>query len=338
MRRKSCPLATICVPTRTSTSPACTAPRVASSAPFLRVLSASMRAIRAPGQQRRELLFEPLGAAPDRSDVGVAALRAAARHRLGESAVVAAQGPVLLVEDAPGAAVRAAAQPAAFAALQDRRVATSIEEDQALVAGADLRSPARRPLAGPGRVPAPPPRDPSSAWRAATCRRAAPPARPHRRSARRASGARSGRCRRVASFRATASPSRARRARLRAGRARSRDRAPSSAHLPAACTTRRAPRRRRSARAAGAARTPRAACRARGRRGRAARRASCAAAAPAVSPLCSATMRRPANRRAEAVDQLRRQVDLGNEHERLVSGSERLRRRCAGRPRSCRCR
>ena len=66
MRRKSWPLATICVPTSTSTSPACTAPSCASSAPLRRVLSASMRAMRAPGSSVRQLLFEPLGAAADR--------------------------------------------------------------------------------------------------------------------------------------------------------------------------------------------------------------------------------------------------------------------------------
>ena len=49
MRRKSCPLATICVPTSTSTSPACTAASCSSSEPLRRVLSASMRAMRAPG-------------------------------------------------------------------------------------------------------------------------------------------------------------------------------------------------------------------------------------------------------------------------------------------------
>ena len=129
MRRKSWPLATICVPTRTSTSP--------------RVHGAELRLERAlvaravgvdagdarAGQQRGELLLEPLGAAADRRDVGVAAVGAGARHRLGEAAVVAAQGAVLLVEDAPGAAVRAAAQPAAVAALQHRRVAAPVEED-----------------------------------------------------------------------------------------------------------------------------------------------------------------------------------------------------------------
>ncbi|CFW39642.1 Uncharacterised protein [Bordetella pertussis] len=48
-RAKSCPLATICVPTMMSTSPACTAANSACALPLRRVLSASMRAMRACG-------------------------------------------------------------------------------------------------------------------------------------------------------------------------------------------------------------------------------------------------------------------------------------------------
>ena len=50
---------------------------------------------------------------------------------------MAAQRPVLLVEDAPRAAVRAAAQPAALAALQHRRIAAPVQEDEALLAARD---------------------------------------------------------------------------------------------------------------------------------------------------------------------------------------------------------
>ena len=106
------------------------------------------------GKQRRELLLEALGAATDRRDVGVAALRAAARHRFGEAAVVAAQRPVLLVEDAPGAAMRAAAQPAAVAALEHRRVAAPIQEDEALHAAADALAQGREDLRRERRAPA----------------------------------------------------------------------------------------------------------------------------------------------------------------------------------------
>jgi hypothetical protein len=57
------------------------------------------------GQQQRDLLLETLGAASDASDVEVAAIRAGARHRLREAAVVAAQRAVER-KHAPRAAVR----------------------------------------------------------------------------------------------------------------------------------------------------------------------------------------------------------------------------------------
>ena len=83
---------------------------------------------------------------------------------------MAAQGPVQLVEDAPGAAVRAVALPAALAAVQHRRVAAPVEEHQALLAAGDPRLDAPRPAA----APAPPARRGSSA--AGPCRPGAPPA------------------------------------------------------------------------------------------------------------------------------------------------------------------
>ena len=138
MRRKSWPLATICVPTRTSTSPACTAPSCASSAPFVRVLSASMRAIaRARGSSAASCsssrsVPRPIGAMSRLPQSGQARGTA-----LGEAAVVAAQRAVQLVEDAPGAAVRAAALPAALAAMQHRRIAAPVQEHQALLAARD---------------------------------------------------------------------------------------------------------------------------------------------------------------------------------------------------------
>ena len=58
-------------------------------------------------------------------------------------------------------------------------------------------------------------------------------------------------------------------------------------------------------------------------------------------PLCSETSRIGAgSARCEAGFQLRRQVDLGHQHQRLGLGRarEQCRPRCAGRPRSCRCR
>ena len=89
------------------------------------------------GQQFGQLFLQPLGAAPERRDVDVAALRAGARHAFGEAAVVAAQGAVDLVEHAVGAAVAALAAPVAGAAGEHRRVAAAVEEDQRLLAARD---------------------------------------------------------------------------------------------------------------------------------------------------------------------------------------------------------
>mmetsp|Transcript_5530 Transcript_5530/g.13379 ORF Transcript_5530/g.13379 Transcript_5530/m.13379 type:complete len:242 (-) Transcript_5530:1421-2146(-) len=86
------------------------------------------------GQGLGQLFLEPLGAAPERRDVRVAAVRAGLRHAFGEAAMVAAQRAVALVEDPPGAAVRAVALPLAFATVQHRCVAAAIQEDQALLA------------------------------------------------------------------------------------------------------------------------------------------------------------------------------------------------------------
>src|SRR5438067_7856635 len=95
------------------------------------------RAAVGPAQQPGELLLEPLGAAADRRDVEVAAVRTSARNALGEAAMVAAQAAVELVKNAPRAAMRAAAFPAAVATVQHRRVATAVEEDETLLAALD---------------------------------------------------------------------------------------------------------------------------------------------------------------------------------------------------------
>ena len=149
-------------------------------------------------------------------------------------------------------------------------------------------------------------------WAAGPCRPGGSPARPRRRSARAGRGAGSGPARRAARSRATASPSRGRPARPRAGRARPPGRAPNSARLPAACTRRRAPRRRRRAPSRGSgANTARRVPRTRSAR------PSCAASqlrsrCAGVSPLCRATMRRPAKRR------VKRSISCGV---RLISGT-----------------
>ena len=93
------------------------------------------RAIGAPqiGQQFAQMLFKLFGAAPDRCDVDVAAIGAAARHRVGVAAVMAAQRAVELVKDAVGAAVCALALPAAVVAGQHRRIATPVQKDERLL-------------------------------------------------------------------------------------------------------------------------------------------------------------------------------------------------------------
>ena len=90
-----------------------------------------------PRQGHGQLLFEALGAAAHRLDVGIAAVRACARHPHGESAVVASKRPVHAVEHAPGAAMGATALPAAVHAFEHRRIAAPVEEHQALLATSD---------------------------------------------------------------------------------------------------------------------------------------------------------------------------------------------------------
>ena len=85
-------------------------------------------------QQRGQLFLQLLGATADGRDVQVAAVGAGAWHALAQPAVVAAQRAVGLVEDAPRAAMRTAALPAAGAAMQHRRVAAAVEQQQALFA------------------------------------------------------------------------------------------------------------------------------------------------------------------------------------------------------------
>ena len=80
------------------------------------------------------------------------------------------------------------------------------------------------------------------------------------------------------------------------------------------------------ARAAASTQTPPAACRAPGRPGRGARPASGVRRCAGVRPLCSDTRRWPAKRCGEARLELRREVDLGHQHQHLPAGRERARR------------
>ena len=95
------------------------------------------RCIISPAQQRRQLLLEPLRATPQGAEVQIPAVRAGPGHPLGRSAMVTAQAAVDLVEDLPGAAVGASALPGAGRAVQHRRVAPAVEQQQALLAPID---------------------------------------------------------------------------------------------------------------------------------------------------------------------------------------------------------
>ena len=316
MRRKSWPLVTICVPTSTSTSPACMRASCCSSAPFSRVLSASMRAMRTGspfgllhvGQQVAQVLLQPLGAAAHRRDVHVAAHRAGARHAFGVAAVMAAQGAVDLVEHAEGAAVRAFAFPVAGSAGEHGRVAAPVQKDQRLLAARDALLDGVQQL--PARTPC--------ASAAGSCPPAAPRAIGPAPRATPSAGAGSAPFRWPASSPARAWPTPAAPWRLRACRGKRPDRAPNSARLPAACSWGRALRRRRSARARASKRTRPCACPARCGRRRSAPPASSSGAADGVMPLFIATTW-PAPKRAT-----KRSCSCGV---RLISGT--ITRACA---------
>ena len=88
-------------------------------------------------QQFGQMFFQPLGAAPDRRNVDVAAGRAGARYALGKTAVVAAQRAVDLVKNPVGAAMRTLAFPAAVVAGQHRGIAAPVQKNQRLLAARD---------------------------------------------------------------------------------------------------------------------------------------------------------------------------------------------------------
>ena len=227
------------------------------------------------------------------------------------------QRAVELVEDAPGAAVGAVALPAAVGAVQHRRVATAIQEDQALLAagvafaqGLEHGWRQRR-------------------WRlTGSARQRAHVEQPHPRQ-RRARDALIQRQAAVAT-RTGVLPAFERRRRrpehhrhAPGGRDRRRGRAPSSARPPAACTTRSCSssttiRPSRGSDANTASRVP--STRSAWPRCAASQwRRRCAG----VSALCMATTRRDRKALRPRGPQLRRQVDLGHQQQRLASARER---------------
>jgi hypothetical protein len=112
------------------------------AAPLPRVLSASMRAMRAGraigpahvSSSSASCSSRLLGATAHCARCRGCRSQGRPRYTLGESAVVAAQRAIELVKDAPGAAMRAAAFPSAVAAVQHRRPAAAVEQQQRLLA------------------------------------------------------------------------------------------------------------------------------------------------------------------------------------------------------------
>ena len=203
---------------------------------------------------------------------------------------------------------------------QVRRPAAAVDHHDRLAAAAPQARRAPRGCAG-----AAGPRD----RRARACRGSRPPAGRGRRRARAARGARA-----PASSRAAASPSRRRAPRRRPRRGGGRPRGRRSGGRPPACRRRRAPRRRRSARGRRPGRRPPSA----GRRRPAPRptRSRCHSSrrSPAPRRECSTATRSP-KRASNASQRLRRQRDLGDEHDRAEPALQRRLRRRRGRPRSC---
>ena len=136
-RGKSCPLAIICVPTSTSSSPAAKRDSSEASAPFRRTESRSTLPMRAAGNRSRRCCFDLLGAEAGVLEIRRRALPAGLRHRHRVVAVVAARPPALDARGVHGqrdAAVRALEGVAALAAEDRRRIAAAIQQHQHLLA------------------------------------------------------------------------------------------------------------------------------------------------------------------------------------------------------------
>lgn len=88
------------------------------------------------GKQLGQMLLDALGAAPHRRQVLVAAFGAGARHRRLVAAMVAMQAVAAVaapVQHGEGRAARAVADPGAGLAMQHRRVAAAVQEDERLL-------------------------------------------------------------------------------------------------------------------------------------------------------------------------------------------------------------
>ena len=133
MRRKSWPLATICVPTSTSISPSCTCASWLSRLPLWRWCRrrcgrCARRAAARRSAPSRSVPRPASAAGPGRRSSGRRRARAR-RSRSGDSAACGRCGG-----RPGGAAMRAVALPAAGGAVQHRRIAAAVQQHQALLA------------------------------------------------------------------------------------------------------------------------------------------------------------------------------------------------------------
>ena len=235
---KWCPFATICVPSSTDAGRLREPPQQLGQ----RLGAGDGVAVEPDqlelGQLARELTLELLCSRSEPGQIGRLAHRARRRRALDEAAVVAAQLRVA-VQDERDVAVRAADRRAAGAAVERRRDAAPVEQQDRLATALG-----DRPQLGQQRR-----RQRVAGLATQVDDRA--PAADRRRSGRRARGARAS-----PSSRAAASRSRRRRRRPPASPASRRPCGRRSAGRNPACTRRRAPRRRRSARGRARARTP----------------------------------------------------------------------------------
>ncbi len=334
-RGKSRPLAIICVPTSTSISPrpkAVERPLVVLAPPHrvgVHARDARVGQERARARSRRVSRADAEVA--QRGDAASRTLLRAARAPRSRSGRPGATDALVEGHATRRSCLQRSVVPQR-AAPQDRREAAAVEEQDRLLAARErvaqelLQRSARR-----------------AAGRAALAARRA--CRRPRPAGRLAARTRSGSAQElVASARARCARTRATAWRSRARTRRPRMRARIDGHV-ARVVARRALLLERGlvllvdddhAELAAPARTPPSARRRRRALARAAPRATSPAAARRVRRLCST--RDVAEARAEPADGLRRQRDLGHEHDRAAARARARARSRAGRPRSCRCR
>jgi hypothetical protein len=140
---KSCPLATICVPTRIAAPGAANASRISLTAPRVRTASASRRCTRVVGQRSASSELDALGPGTHPGDVGRAALGALLGHGLVVAAVVTCQSlaarDVAVDHERHVAAIAAERVSTAPAVQRDRVAAAVVQDDHLAVAAAGLR-------------------------------------------------------------------------------------------------------------------------------------------------------------------------------------------------------